>query len=109
VADTRGERLRAEVSEAHELDPTQATILEEACRCADRLDELDRLITARGAASALDSGILSEARQQQNVMKQLLVALRLPDAQGKRPALRSARGAYQKADGGRSKDRLKVV
>jgi hypothetical protein len=92
---SRGDTLRAEISEAHDLDPTQRVLLEEACRCADRLDSLDALITARGTASALDDSILGEARQQQNVLKQLLVALRLPDATGKKPQLRSARGAYQ--------------
>jgi hypothetical protein len=42
-------------------------------------------------------GVLSEARQQQNVLKQLLVSLRLPDAgTGARPQYRGARGAYSK-------------
>jgi hypothetical protein len=91
---TRGALLRSEITKAHDLDPAQTAILEEACRCADRLDQLDALVVARGAAAALDDGILTEARQQQNVMKQLLVALRLPDTAGKRPQLRSARGAY---------------
>ena len=95
---TRGETLWVEISEAHDLDAVQRTILEEACRCADRLDELDKLITARGAAASLDDSVLGEARQQQNVMKQLLVALRLPDAKGARPQLRSARGAYAKGN-----------
>lgn len=98
---TRGQQLWAEITEAHDLDPMQRVILEEACRCADRLDELDSLITARGAASALDDSILGEARQQQNVMKQLLVSLRLPDQAGKRPQGRGARGAYQKSGAGK--------
>lgn len=98
--ETRGARLRREILDAHQLDPAQLVILDEACRSADRLDELDRLIVSRGAAAALDEKILGEARQQQNVMKQLLVALRLPDvASGRRPQLRSARGAYQKDPG----------
>jgi hypothetical protein len=95
---TRGQQLWDEITELHDLDPMQRVILEEACRCADRLDELDGLISARGAASALDDSILGEARQQQNVMKQLLVSLRLPDAKGRKPQLRSARGAYAKGD-----------
>jgi hypothetical protein len=42
-------------------------------------------------------GALSEARQQQNVLKQLLVSLRLPDAAtGQRPQYRGARGSYAK-------------
>lgn len=104
---TRGDRLRAEITEAHDLDPAQTAILDEACRCADRLDDLDALVVVRGAAAALDDGILTEARQQQNVMKQLLVALRLPDAAGKRPQLRSARGAYAKSGKVSSLDRAR--
>lgn len=95
---TRGATMWDEIIELHELDLSQRVILEEACRVADRLDELHALIVARGAASALDDKILAEARQQQNVMKQLLVALRLPDVKGKRPQLRSARGAYKTGD-----------
>lgn len=91
---TRGERLWSELTEAHDLDPSQQVILQEACRCADRLDALDARINAG------EDDLLSEARQQQNVMKQLLVSLRLPDAAtGKRPQLRSARGAYNKPNG----------
>ena len=47
---TRGESLWAEITELHDLEPWQRVILEEACRCADLLDELDALIVARGAA-----------------------------------------------------------
>ena len=36
-----------------------------------------------------------EARQQANILKQLIAALRLPDqATGKKPQVRSARGSY---------------
>ena len=48
-------------------------------------------------------GALSEARQQANVLKQLLAALRLPDQDGVRPQQRGgARGAYSKGVGGGS-------
>ena len=84
---------------------------------ADRLDELDSVIRGEGvlhlmrlrlnlgeamadpaATITVDfAGALAEARQQQNVFKQLLVSLRLPDAStGKRPQHRGgARGAYE--------------
>lgn len=88
---TRGQRLWSDIADEHDLDPAQRILLEEACRIADRLDSLDVRI-ADG-----DDAAMTEARQQQNVMKQLLVSLRLPDAAGKRPQLRSARGAYKKA------------
>jgi hypothetical protein len=92
---TRGQNLWTEITEAHDLDPAQSLILEEACRLADRLDQLDTLIGSRGVAAALDERILGEARQMQNVLKQLLVSLRLPDQSGRRPQQRGARGAYQ--------------
>ena len=85
----RGKRVWDAVCEAHELDIVQQVTLEEACRAADRLDVLD------GRVREGDDGALSEARQQQNVMKQLFAALRLPDAAGVKPQQRGgARGAY---------------
>ncbi|MFB7798945.1 hypothetical protein [Isoptericola sp. NPDC056134] len=113
----RGQKLWDEITEAHPvLGPEQRVILEEACRCADRLDQLDDIIAGRGVLELLHfrsmfemddederhivmtvDGVLAEARQQQNVMKQLLVSLRLPDAAtGQRPQQRGARGAYAK-------------
>ena len=109
----RGRRLWREITEAHELDPMQVVLLEEACRCADRLDKLEEKLSGREDAwahllSRMDLGgedeqvielridsALSEARQQQNVFKQLLASLRLPDAAGARPQQRGgARGSY---------------
>lgn len=110
----RGRRLWKEITEAHELDPMQRVLLEEACRCADRLDKLEEKLSGREDAwahlvSRVDlggedervielriDGALSEARQQQNVFKQLLASLRLPDAAtGAKPQQRGgARGSY---------------
>jgi 23S rRNA maturation mini-RNase III len=43
-----------------------------------------------------------EARQQANILKQLIAALRLPDeATGKRPQHRGARGSYAPSTTGR--------
>jgi hypothetical protein len=111
----RGRKLWADITELHELDPVQAVTLVEACRTADRLEQLDQIIAGKGVLRLLhfrhmverDSdderhlvmtvdGVLSEVRQQQTVLKQLLAALRLPDGvSGKRPQQRGgARGAY---------------
>lgn len=109
----RGRRLWNEVTEEHDLDPVQRVLLEEACRCADRLDRLEGKLSGREdawvnlrtrAESMTDEGVtidlvidgaLSEARQQQNVFKQLLASLRLPDEAGVRPQQRGgARGSY---------------
>ena len=85
----RGRRVWTAVCGEHELDAIQLVTLEEACRAADRLDVLDARV------SGGDDAALAEARQQQNVMKQLFAALRLPDSAGARPQQRGgARGAY---------------
>ncbi len=106
----KGRRLWRELCEANEFGPEERVLLEEACRIADRLDRLDALISGDEDAwlrfrvnddgtqvkVVIDSA-LSEARQQANVLKQIIAALRLPDEQsGKRPQQRGGgRGAYQ--------------
>lgn len=127
--DTRGRRLwRDTVKALGELDPAQRELLLEACRMADRLDHLDHQI--RTGESFLKwhlsvdepdvvevrvHGALAAASRDANVLKQLLVALRLPDAEtGKRPQVRGARGAYTPAAPtgpakSSARDRLKAV
>lgn len=106
----RGRRLWREMHDLTAFNPAERVLLEEACRIADRLDRLDRLLTgsAQDWVRLVESkgdperqevvidNALSEARQQANVLKQLVAALRLPDEQsGKRPQQRGgARGAY---------------
>lgn len=120
----RGRRLWDEVTEAHDLAAPEREILLEVCRCADRLEKLDRYLTGADL-SWLDleqmrrddtevrvtvDAVLSEARQQQNVFKQLVASLRLPDeATGKKPQRRGARGAYKPSGKPTAKDRLKAV
>lgn len=104
----RGQGLWDAVTASHTLSPEQHVTLTEACRCVDRLERLDELLRGETEVWArllhdprtedyvlrIDSA-LAEARQQQNVLKQLLTALRLPDAvSGKKPQYRGARGAY---------------
>jgi hypothetical protein len=56
-------------------------------------DEGDITLTVDGA--------LSEARQQANIFKQLIAALRIPDEAGKKPQQRGgARGSYQSKGAG---------
>lgn len=106
----KGSKLWREVCKVHDLAQPELVILEEACRIADRLDRLDALLTGNADAwlkfqvnedgtevtVAIDSA-LSESRQQANVLKQLVAALRLPDeATGRRPQRRGgARGSYR--------------
>jgi hypothetical protein len=91
----------------HDLDPMQTVQLTEACRAKDRLDKLDELLRGDVEVWArvthntrtedyelkIDAA-LSQANSTANLLKQLLAALRLADATGKRPQVRSARGAY---------------
>lgn len=107
---TKGRKLWKEILELHDLGPAEIVILEEACRIADRLDKLNaalgdelgdwlnlRLNDDGTEIRVVVDGALSEARQQANVLKQLVAALRLPDeATGKRPQQRGgARGSYK--------------
>lgn len=107
-----GSALWALISEAHDgLDAAQNVTLLEACRAKDRLDKLDDVL--RGdvdtwATLTLDvnsdgnvyevriTQALAQANTTANLMKQLLAALRLPDAaSGKRPQQRGGgRGSY---------------
>jgi hypothetical protein len=118
--DARGRKLWREITSGYDLDdkPAEIVLLEEACRIADRLERLDEIL--RGDAEVwtrirlpredgdeqpltlIIDGALSEARQQANILKQLVAALRLPDeATGKRPQQRGgARGAYQATPAG---------
>lgn len=104
------------ISDDHELDASQEVQLLEACRAKDRLDKLDGLLRAdvdTWAQLVVDvnsdgqvfelrvTQALAQANATANLMKQLLAALRLPDAAGKKPQRRSARGAYAPTPAGK--------
>jgi len=97
------------ITEVHELDPAQEVQLIEACRAKDRLDRLNEVLSGESDTwmtlvhdlrtedyeLKIDAA-LSQANATANLMKQLLAALRLPDAEtGKRPQYRGARGAQK--------------
>jgi len=105
----KGSKLWRDLTELHDFGPAELVILEESCRIADRLDKLDAALGDElgdwlvfrsnddgTEVRVVVDGVLSEARQQANILKQLIAALRLPDeASGKRPQHRGgARGAY---------------
>jgi hypothetical protein len=124
---TGGRALWREIVKDHELDAAQRVQLLEACRAKDRLDELASIIEGKGVLELMHfriphafipglngevtvevkfDQVLNQANATANGMKQLLAALRLPDAAGKRPQQRGgARGAYVNggADSGRDK------
>lgn len=92
----RGQRMWSTSVAGPALTPGHLVLLEEACRVADRLDDLDRLLRAvsegfedesqesEGNEGALGrmTGLLAEARAQQVALKGLVAELR----QGQRPA-----------------------
>jgi len=106
---TGGKNLWKSIEDAHELDASQLVQLEEACRAKDRLDKLNELLCgdvetwayivhkARTEDYELKiDNALSSANTTANLLKQLLAALRLPDAaSGKKPQYRGARGAQK--------------
>lgn len=107
---TRGRRLWKALT-GHGPSPAEREVALEACRTADRLDKLDallrgdaedwvRILPPREGEEELVlriDGALSEARQQQTVLKQLVAAVRVPDAEtGEKPQKRGTpRGAYR--------------
>jgi hypothetical protein len=102
----RGARLWDDVCEVIDPDPMQRELLLEACRISDRLDKLDRELNGRdfsrvardddGDQVLKIDGALAAASREANVLKQLLVALRLPDAKtGRKPQYRGPRGVQQ--------------
>lgn len=108
----KGTRLWREMhAEFDEFNPAETVLVEEACRMADRLDRLNALLVGdtalwemvelpSGAVQVFVTGALAEARQQANVLKQIVTALRLPDENtGRRPIQRNngARGAHSGA------------
>lgn len=126
--DARGRRLWREMHALVDFNPAETVLLEEACRMADRLDRLDRVLTSSselvrlrvdgngGEAVFVVDGAMAEARQQANVLKQLIASLRLPDEiTAKRPQKRhGSRGVgAPRVTGGAgrasAKDRLRSV
>lgn len=93
-----GKRLWQSITDDHELDAAQMAQLEEACREKDRCDALARMIDAEDDSKVWLT-LVAKANETANQMKQLLAALRLPDANGKKPQRRGARGAYQTGAG----------
>lgn len=96
-----GAALWADLVDLAEFDAHEVSLMTEACRVRDRLDELDAVIRAEGVTMTSPQGIkahpaLVEARAQQIVMTRLLASLRIPTEDDHRPQARgSARGAYR--------------
>jgi hypothetical protein len=99
----RGRRLWASIHAQHpNISDAEAEVALEAARVADRLERLDAVCRASEPVVETDKGVLithpafAEARQQANLLKQLVASLRLPDEKtGTRPQTRPARGVQQ--------------
>lgn len=101
-----GERLWSSVLDVYELDEHESTLLLEACRTVDALEELDASVREDGPLVSSPQGTkanpaLVEARQQRIALARLLAALRLPSGDegdhqaGARPQRRvGVRGTY---------------
>jgi len=99
-----GARLWTSVLGGWEIDAWEQLLLLQACRCADRLDELAEI--AAGSPAVVTNGkgdraphpAIVEARQQSIVLTRLLASMRLPvgdEDDLTRPQRRGgARGAY---------------
>ena len=99
----RGKRLWASMLTQHPgMSEAEREVALEACRVADRLERLDRVCRVSEPVIETDKGGLithpafAEARQQANLLKQLVASLRLPEpASGRRPQARPGGGVNQ--------------
>lgn len=101
VFDERGAVLWKSIHEQHpEMTDSERELVVEACRVADRLDRLDVLCRSEPPVVMAKTGPIAnpayaEARQQQNLLRQIVATLRMPDAKtGARPQTRPARGTH---------------
>lgn len=87
------------------LNPSRSVAVE-ACRAKDRCDALDDVCRAEAVLADNGKGLpvahpaWVESRQQANILKQLVAALRLPDeATGKRPQRHQGAAGVRKPNG----------
>jgi hypothetical protein len=96
-----GRALWRSVLELYDIDVHDRIVLIEACRCADRCDQLAVEAGKHGLTSVnkrgdlIASPLLAEARQQEIVLTRLIASLRLPVGQDAAGQHRGPRGAYQ--------------
>ena len=96
-----GRALWRAVMSDFDLDEHETTILREACRTADSLDDLQALIDFEGLMAQTSQGprvhpALVEARQQRLAFARLLTALRIPTGEvaGRTQQRGGPRGVY---------------
>lgn len=93
-----GKRLWRSVAEGFDLETHEELVLLQACRVADRLDDLADadvpLTTSNARGDQVTHPVIVEARQQSLALARLLTSLRIPDAEDNRPQVRAIRGTY---------------
>lgn len=102
-----GRKLWRSVLKGFDLDEHELTLLREACRTADLIDQLQGQLTADGIMSTSSQGVrvhpaAVELRQQRIAFARLLSALRVPSGEegdGRLP-VRPMRGVYRFQGGG---------
>lgn len=90
----RGRQLWREYAAG--LDVARRQILVDACRLADRSEELATLVQAEGP----DGTAARHARETTAMLARTITALRLPDEAGRRPQRRGIRGVQTPSAGG---------
>lgn len=99
---TAGRSLWRSVVADFELDTHEGLLLLQACRCADRLDAIAKVLAdadltvTNAHEDEVPHPLLREARMQSVTLSRLLASLRLPSGEeGARPQRRGAsRGTY---------------
>ena len=96
-----GRRLWRTITAAYTLSEVEDTLLRQAVRTADHVNDLDAILDAQGLLVDARPGelkahpLLSEVRQQRLVLARLLSALRLPTEESSaRTQRRGLRGVY---------------
>ncbi|HEX5543601.1 MAG TPA: hypothetical protein VFX60_18960 [Micromonospora sp.] len=96
-----GRVLWASLVDGFDFEPHELVVVGQACRVADRIAALDRVVDGQGVTVADAKGdvrahpALVESRQQRITLARLLAVLRLPDEGDVRPQRRpGVRGAY---------------
>jgi hypothetical protein len=94
-----GRNLWRSVAGAFDLDPDEAELLRQACRCADELADLRSALAASDTVVAGSTGqprpnpLYTELRAHRETLARLLRALDLPDEEAARGSAASARAS----------------
>ena len=85
-----GREIWAAISGSFELEPHELQVLRQVATVADRIEQLDKLVTRDGVLiEGRTHPALVESRLQRVTLGRLLSLLRLPDLEDRRPQRRS--------------------